>query len=271
MNLYMLDVDGVLTDEHARPNDEAIALLARLAEHHPISMVTGRGAGWLAQNILGSLSEHFLTSPPFGNPVCCAEYGGVLFRWNGEVWKHEVNTDFAPIPGDIRTEIKKRVKNIRGVFFDTDKQIMVSIEAEHTLKKTEPDIVTNGLTEAQEMLKAYATSTLGYRRTTYVCDLIVRSKQGAWMDKEYGAHQVLNRLTGTPTYAQVIGDSLSDFQMADAFLQHQIPFTFHYVGDKNSPELLTHKNNGKYHLNITNKRYAEGTIEVLRSCLQIPA
>src|SRR3989344_3541438 len=138
MDMFLPDVDGVLTDSHAQPNKEALRLVANLSHEHAVHLVTGRGAGWLTQNILGELSKHFDSRPPQVAGPHCAEYGGILLYWSKEGWVEQMNPNFTPIPSAARQKIKEEVQGIRGVFFDDDKRVMVSLEANHALAAEDP-------------------------------------------------------------------------------------------------------------------------------------
>lgn len=60
MALYMFDVDGVLTDEHAQPDKEVLREIEKLykKKEQPPAFITGRSRKWLADNIFTVLDSN---------------------------------------------------------------------------------------------------------------------------------------------------------------------------------------------------------------------
>lgn len=260
MNLWIADIDGVFTDLLAHPNQEAISLSARIGSMDSFAYVTGRAARWLEQNILPILGEAYLRYSPLF-PVICAEYGSVILRHDKEGgWRKKFNTSSTALD-HLRQKVRSLIASIPGVFYDPDKEIMISIEAQHLMRAAQYDIVEKGLKEAEHILKELAThnNALEYQRTTYACDLVPRG-----LNKAYGARFILDNIGFTPQHAYLLGDSPSDLLLADVMLERTIPYTMFYVGDPSM--LATQKEKYSFQL-PKDGRYDQGTLEILQSLL----
>ena len=260
MNLWIADIDGVFTNLLARPNREAIFLSAQIGSRDFFAFVTGRAARWLEQNILPTLEEAYQQHPQLF-PVICAEYGGVILRYYKKVgWRKEFNTFFPPL-NHLRQKVLSLISDIPGVFYDLDKEIMISIEAQHSMRDTQYDVVEKGLKQTERILKELAanSNTLEYQRTTYACDLVPRG-----LNKAYTARFVLDNIGFTPHHVCLLGDAPSDLLLADVMIERRIPYTIYYVGD---PSTIARQKE-KYSFQLPKDgRYDQGTVEILQSFL----
>lgn len=256
MILWIADVDGVFTNDRAKPNQEAITLSAKIGHREPFGYVTGRGAKWLYDHLLPTLTAAYKKEAPRLG-IACAEYGGIILRWQDGQWHKEHNPHF-PALDDLRAEVRARIAKIPGVFFDEGKEVMISVEARHELRATDHDLVEKGLETAEQLLQEQAASRpeLEYQRTTYACDLVPKR-----MNKEHGASEILAHITGTPEHAHLIGDARSDLLLAHPFRDKNIPYTVHFVGKETA---LSDELREKYVIEVSSRRYDEGTLEVLK-------
>ena len=99
----LVDVDGVVTDEHARVDSGTIALLLQLADAGAaLAFISGRSRRWLETNLMPVLLEH---APPalVDSLSFAAEMGAVRKgRKTGNTW--QVSTEHA-VPGELREEL----------------------------------------------------------------------------------------------------------------------------------------------------------------------
>jgi hydroxymethylpyrimidine pyrophosphatase-like HAD family hydrolase len=256
--LFIADVDGVFTNEKAEPNEEAITLSAQIGVREPFAYVTGRGRPWLGRNFLPTLASVYRNQKP-KKGIICAEYGAFGIRWINSEWRSGINSDLFSIPDALRDEIRIEIEQLSdGVFFDKDKEIMISVEARHELREENGELVVQRLDSAERILRGHAGKHVGleYQRTTYACDLVPRG-----MNKAFGARHILTSIMFPPKETHLIGDSLSDLLLAEPFIEEGIPYTLHFVGD---PALITPEVCQKYVIDIPSKRYDEGTLEVLK-------
>lgn len=261
MKLYISDIDGVFTDMVARADEQAIELSAKIGSKNPFAYVTGRSTRWLEQNFLPRLEISYKTyRPKF--PLICAEYGGIVLRYSMKKgWVKQRSSSFLPLD-KLRSKIRSLIAPIQGVFFDDTKEVMISVEARHDMRTRQHDVVEKGLQDAERILKEFAQkdSSIEFIHTTYACDLTPRI-----LNKSYGVRLILNHLDSTPEYVHLIGDSPSDFLLAEPLLELGLPFTMHYVGDKSK---LKPKDKTKYNVQTVSKEYNQGTVEVLRSLVE---
>lgn len=260
MNLWIADIDGVFTDFLARPNREAIFLSAQIGSQTPFAYVTGRATRWLEKNIFPILGEAYLQYSSLF-PVICAEYGGVILRYDKEKgWQKDFNAQFTALK-TLRQKVISLTSSIPGIFYDLDKEIMISIEAQHSMRATQYDVVEKGLNEAERIMKRLAehSNVLEYHRTTYACDLVPRG-----LNKAYSAHFVLDNIGFAPQHAYLLGDAPSDLLLADAMIECRIPYTMYYVGD---PSTLATQGK-EYSIQLPKDgQYDQGTVEILQSML----
>lgn len=259
MDLWIADMDGVFTDLEARPNAEAIRLSAAIGARAPFAYVTGRAAAWIERNVLPVLDEAIVGSrlQPV-HPLVCAELGAItLHRLADGTWAKRHRASFRAL-ADLRIKVRPLVERIPGVFFDTEKEVMISAEADHALRQSDPHVIEAGLQEADRLFRDLAAErrSVEVHRTTYACDLVPRG-----LSKSFGARRVLEERQGKPSFVHLLGDSLSDLALADPCKEWGIPYQFYFVGDK---QLLTEKHRRNYVLAVPTKPYDEGTIEILQ-------
>jgi hydroxymethylpyrimidine pyrophosphatase-like HAD family hydrolase len=258
--LFVLDVDGVLTNKEARPNLEVIELAGQIGGQHAVTGMTGRATAWLEKHIFPTLTDTFRRWQPV-HAVFGAECGSFLLQWTGTSWNAERTPEITPLD-DLRDHVRTYVRDIPGVIFDEDKHVMISVEADHRLWATQRETIRVGLAHATDFLREIATGKhkeVEVLTTTYAVDLVPKG-----LSKSFGAKRLLESLSHRPTHVHLIGDSLSDLLLADPLKERGIDYTMHFVGD---PKQLTSEHTSAYHIDVTNNRYDQGTVEVLTKFL----
>ncbi len=260
MNLIIADIDGVFTDTAACPNSRAISLSAQLGSKCPFAFVTGRAARWLEKHLLSPLAEAYQNYRPSFSPLICAEYGGVIMQYMPE--SQWVRKSLFPISLEQhRKRIQAKMEGISGVLFDSEKEVMISVEADHSMEDT-PSLIADGLAWAEAILKAEAASdpALEYQRTTYACDLVPKG-----LNKAYGARYIIDSLGFIPDQVDLIGDAPSDLLLADPLIEKNIPYLMHYVGEEKK---LAHTELDRYAIHFSSAKYDKGTIEIFEQMLR---
>ncbi|MBN3036935.1 MAG: HAD-IIB family hydrolase [Candidatus Diapherotrites archaeon] len=239
MDLFVFDVDGVLTDEYARVDEDLVKAVDSLSLKHAVALVTGRSWQWLEKHVLPFISDgssmHFF-----------CENGNVLVKKSGGKYRARI---LDALPRLASAEVKRRVSGLKGVFFDDSKRTMVSVEAVHELAVKDPELVSGDLDAAGEILREVGERfSLEYVPTTYARDLVHPG-----VNKKSAMKCVLRAL-GWPTHAFVFGDSPADALMSEALLEESVPHEFFYVGEKpvSASAVRSHE------------KYAAGTKELLR-------
>jgi hydroxymethylpyrimidine pyrophosphatase-like HAD family hydrolase len=262
MDLWISDVDGVLTNLKAEPNEDVLRLTAKLGAEQPFCYITGRAAAWLEKNITPTLTEAYKERSPYFS-LLGAECGSIRLLFDTDKgWRREYASDLEPLEPELRQQVEAAMKRIPGVMFDYDKEMMISVEADHSLRDSEPEVVEQALEKTARFLQDIADrhEHVDYLKTTYASDIVPKG-----LNKAYGTRMVLEHLDFTPAHVHLLGDSISDLLLADPLIDQGIPYTLHFVGDEKK---LTAEQTKRYTIEITEQRYDAGTREVLEAALK---
>lgn len=206
----LVDVDGVLTDQDARTDEEAIALLTELVGlGAPAALVTGRSRAWLELHILRHVqdAEHL---------SCAAEYGAVHAERLSAPW--QVSGGFS-VPPDLRAELRQRSLDADlapFVEWDETKECMATVEARHGADgdATHRERTQWALDRYLDRARRLATPRgLNVLRATYAVDVTARD-----LTKRVGAAWAIARFTDRGadlSEIRVFGDSSGDLEMVD--------------------------------------------------------
>lgn len=234
VDVLLLDVDGVVTDRYARVSAPVVRELLRLARSGvKIAFVTGRSEEWLKKNMTGIVRQQ---TPSL---LFFCEFGSVI------VGK----------PTKARGMPKRYVKTAHGIAglfpamnYDHTKKTMISMEADMTRPGAEEQLMA-----AKKMLGSMIKGDGRFRvlRSTYAVDVLRMEvgKRGAvrFALREFGGKNG-KRIV-------VIGDSAADLEMA-------LPgCVFYFVGEN---EGLPKKNNFKFKLTVTRKKFSDGALAILK-------
>ncbi|WP_456272931.1 HAD hydrolase family protein [Bacillus sp. AK031] len=261
MPFYIFDVDGVLTDEHARPSKEVLHMIEELhKQNEQIAMITGRSRKWLQENILSALNQHQDWSTLF----CVAEHGAIkgigpdIAKWN-------LDKQFI-----VQEEIKEKLRDIsqksqyKGLIeWDGTKESMGTVESVHGnpgdkehLKQTR-QALKEYAAEAKEVAGRYNKKVI---LSTYGVDVIPPD-----LSKKIGAEWVFDQASPGESPVYVFGDSPGDLVMAETAVSCGVRnAAFYWVGEGDSPESDTMKIETK----SSSAPYAEGTKEFLSLLLK---
>ncbi|WP_270180136.1 HAD-IIB family hydrolase [Alkalihalobacillus sp. CinArs1] len=234
MAFYMFDVDGVLTDENAKPDKEAVKLVEDLAkEGNIVSFVTGRSRGWLSDNLFPLLSNDVDWSTLY----CVAEHGAIKGRGTDiSSWSLDTTYVIDDEVKELLYDVSKHSEFQGLIEWDDTKESMGTVEAVHG----EPGDREH-LRNTRKALQDYASKIESISKdsgnktvvSTYGVDVIhpdLSKKIGAeWIISEV-KHKEHNKVL-------VFGDSTGDMVMAvTAREQKYEDITFHWVGEGNAPE-----------------------------------
>jgi hydroxymethylpyrimidine pyrophosphatase-like HAD family hydrolase len=252
-------VDGVLTDELARPDQEVLRTIGKLHQQkEQLAFITGRSRKWLADHIFPALD----TNLDWSSLYCVAEHGSIKGRGpNISSW--ELDQDYV-----ISEEVKDKLYKIsekqqyQGLIeWDDTKEAMGTVESVHGdpgdevhLEKTRKalkDYAEEAKKVAEEHNKKVVISTYG---------VDVTSKD---LSKQIGAKWVLNQASNRDQPVYVFGDSKSDLIMAETAKQlgGANEVIFFWVGDGDIPE------SNSFKITSASKKFAEGTKKLLEELL----
>ncbi|WP_421382350.1 HAD-IIB family hydrolase [Bacillus salacetis] len=260
MAFYIFDVDGVLTDEHARPSEEVLHIIEKLyKQNEQLAFITGRSRQWLAENIFTSLSEDL----DWSSLYCVAEHGAIKGK-GPDIHTWQLDPDFV-IPDKVKDELYKisKKREYKGLIeWDDTKESMGTVESVHGDPGDEEH-----LEKTRKALKAYSEEAKEVAdknnkkvvTSTYGVDVVPPD-----LSKKVGVQWVVDQVSLNDNPVNVFGDSQGDFIMAETARQyHAEDVTFFWVGDGDPPET----EDDQITIKSSSESFAGGTREILKSLL----
>jgi HAD superfamily hydrolase (TIGR01484 family) len=257
MAFYIFDVDGVLTDEHARPNEEVLHTIEKLhKQNEQLAFITGRSRKWLEENIFSSLRK----DEDWSSLYCVAEHGAIKGK-GPDIHTWQLDQDFV-IPDKVKDELQKisRKQEYNGLIeWDDTKESMGTVESVHGnpgdeehLEKTRKALKAYAK-EAEKVADKYSKKVVA---STYGVDVVPPD-----LSKKVGVQWVLDQDSVKGKQLYVFGDSQGDFIMAETARQYGAEdITFFWVGDGDPPE----KKDDQITINCSSGNFAEGTKEIFK-------
>jgi HAD superfamily hydrolase (TIGR01484 family) len=260
MAFYIFDVDGVLTDEHARPSKDVLSMIEKLHQQdEQLAFITGRSRKWLKENIFSSLNK----DQDWSGLYCVAEHGAIKGK-GPDIDSWDLDQDFI-IPEKVNEPLKKISKkpDYDGLIeWDDTKESMGTVEAVHGDPGDEEH-----LEKTRKALKAYSEEAKEIADkhnkkvvvSTYGVDVVPPD-----LSKKVGAQWVFKQTSLDAEPVFVFGDSQGDFIMAETARQSGAKeVTFFWVGEGDAPE--TEDEN--ITVEASKGNYAEGTEEIIKDML----
>jgi hypothetical protein len=233
----LLDVDGPI----ASPVTRTLAIdsiaddLVTLANAGvPIVFNTGRSDAFLTERVLPKLLERGVSHD--ARFVCICEKGAVWFTVDDRGTSEPIVDESLAIPAEVASELETMIKRDYAdlVFFDETKRAMVS--AEQLLEISTEEYLGRQLVFDADALQIMTAAGLGverrgirypndagevgYRIDPTVISTDIESNQ---LGKDLGARRAIELLAATgavPTVWRTVGDSRSDYAMADWLHEH---------------------------------------------------
>ncbi|MBI4157240.1 hypothetical protein HY502_00100 [Candidatus Woesebacteria bacterium] len=176
--LMLFDVDGVLTNERAVPNTRLLDTLADQLNHsQKMALVTGRSIAWLERNILNYLDLRVYKKSK-KNLVAVGEHGAAHLFYNPQGEKVVGIESMFSIPKEIVKDAKNLAESEEFgefVFFDHEKETMVSLEARHD-NVIDQEKVKEALANISQILKSKITgggeNKYKIEASTYAVDIM---------------------------------------------------------------------------------------------------
>jgi hydroxymethylpyrimidine pyrophosphatase-like HAD family hydrolase len=246
----MFDLDGVLTNPDTKiVNRENVAIVAReLKSQRPVAFATGRAYQWVEENIMPALLEELEGDVNLLNLlfVSC-EKGGLTVKYeSGKVKKQHI--EGVAVPEDLLAQLRDRIPAGQGVFDDTAKETMFTVEIEggDDAQKVaaEKDILQSLKVEYDRILEG-----LGYETdlTEIALDVqkedvnkrIAAEEFRAFLQERYDSGET--RIHPQEYFHLMIGDGPSDGKAVEYLREHQFNAAFGYVGEKPLQEDLPYE------------------------------
>jgi len=257
---YVFDLDGVITNP---ANSEVNATLVHqiylyLKAGTPVAVNTGRSYDWVEKNLVGYLKSQGDNTVFERLIVVCEKGGEMITLLNGVT--NITPSRFALNEQDYGTT--KSVMNdfsskLTTMFWDETKRTMATIE-----KLPKADL-TNFRSQ-QTFLVEVLTSLLHNENIRIDPTTIATDVESIQAGKHAGAELIFEwAKSNFPKVDTFIcfGDSISDYEMARCFAEHEADTTFIYVGKK--PEEIRHAKDVK--TIITSEKFDLGALEYLNS------
>ncbi|WP_377887675.1 HAD-IIB family hydrolase [Alkalihalobacillus sp. R86527] len=234
MAFYMFDVDGVLTDENARPDHDAVKLVEDVAKDgHILSFITGRSREWLSENLFPLFNKEL----DWSSLYCVAEHGAIKGRGTDiSTWKLDDNFVVADDVKASLYDVSKQPEFNDLIEWDHTKESMGTVEAVHG----EPGDREH-LQNTRKALKEYASNIEAISEesgnktvvSTYGVDVIHPD-----LSKKIGAEWIIQEISDEEiNEVFVFGDSSGDMIMAVTAREKKLQdITFHWVGEGSAPE-----------------------------------
>jgi len=250
-DFFLLDVDGVLTNNLAEVSEPVCSEVSRLTrEGAVVCLATGRSLDWLYKRV-----KPFLSKSDYSKLFFVGENGAVWCSFNSSFEPLEGREPEFNVPEKIKRASREKTREWPLLFFDESKTAMVSVESRHELLKSDEDFSASQeqLGACHEYLKGFENDFLRATRTLYACDL---HHSGA--NKETAAKRAFSLAETRPKKILLVGDSEADLRFAEG-LPQESGFCFYFVGEEERlrarPEWVL----------FTKNKHDEGTLSLLKT------
>lgn len=271
--ILSLDADGVLTEPVKKiVNLELVSRLRRYLERgEVIAINSGRPLSWLMERVVAPLVGTLHDKNALSNLLILGEKGATWAEFDPEDgFIVFMDTDCC-VPAEFRQVAADLLRSIQPsvLRWDAEKRVMVSFEFEARAEKdpySEFEIFKNQVQpQATALLKELiAKHGLGENFRVDSTQIAIDIEH-VTAGKAKGTGQLLNWLMRRgiqPSHIVTVGDSTSDFEMAEFMEQRGVSVTHVHVGDKNDFAGVRDNN---IELHFTGDRFDRGTVELFDS------
>lgn len=263
MNLWIFDVDGVLSNLSEKTTDHEILrhIASLLKNGDAVALNTGRSFTTIEETVIQPLEKLIIDKTHLKNMFIVCEMGNVLGSFKDGSFHKQILDD--PILPELSDQIREIVEKdfSAAMFFDETKETMLSIEIKDgfdlEIYKKAQDIIHEKIT-ALLLSNKYLQLNLVIGRNPIAIDI-----QYEDAGKHLGAERIEDWMMANnikPEKIYMLGDSPSDSKMAEE-LQNTYSVIFVFVGEKE--KLDTDKL--MCEIIYTKEKYNKGTLEFLTS------
>jgi hypothetical protein len=234
VELALFDVDGPITHPQSRKIEQPEILdltLDFIARNGYVAYNTGRARSIVHERVISPLLARALTlgvdpAVTSRHISIFAEKGAVAAFWDNKLgqWKQHVDPA-TEVPAELRSEVANLLRSDHEfqthIFYDSDKETMVSVEMRHETSEPMPVPVTvDAFKPIAERFASEARQLavdLGYDDLEVDCTTIAVDVQRRGVGKDLGARLAfgwLDDLGKQITKVHCFGDSRSDVAMA---------------------------------------------------------
>lgn len=264
------DVDGVLTNlNQNKVSNNLLFLLSNLIKNNFIVVLnSGRSISWLKHTILKPLCnfESQIQITNSTNFFVIGEKGGTWLNFDERFSLSQkiLFDEVAKIPNKLTLMVKDLVESKfnESMFVDLTKQTMLTLERKQTASIEDFQSAQKKITlELKNILSELKlNSIIEIDQTTIAIDI-----QNKILGKGYGVEKVLDWLNQHEIKINqffTVGDSSSDFEMANTLSQMGKSVLHVHVGETPAPTTINHP------FLITSQKYALGTEEFFKNLIE---
>lgn len=268
MNVYIFDVDGVISDpKEKRPTIEGILdiIAYKLSKNEPVALNTGRSLSWMIERIITPLLLKVNDKKFLQNFFAVGEKGGTWLTFDKEGVQEEHKDASISVPSELQQKVRKLIKSdfSATTFFDDSKLTMVSTEMHDGFD----DEKRKQLYEpAQKALVLKLEELLGEKGLKYDFKVdpttIATDIENKHVGKDFAVKRIIKWLEEKKIKPQkyiTFGDSKSDIPMAQELYRQGLSVEFVFVGKKSD----VNSSDYPFPVKITNAQYQLGTLEYL--------
>lgn len=265
MIAYLFDIDGVLTNPHNTDDVNPAfipVLVEKLREGTPVGLISGRPLVWEITEVVEKMEryvqEHSAYDPMIlDNLFVSGEFGNTAaIHVEGE--RQEVVYEEKAIPKSLLPKLEEAIKPFQEyAAFDSKKRTMFTVYSNGTIP------LRIFQQHAKEIVSALQIIVGANSEFEVHEDQVAVNVKHALANKHAATKQFLQWLLKKdmhPSHFYAFGDSLSDLEIGKELSSQQLPFTFIFVGEK---ETIAH-HPVTFPIVFTKKQYDEGTLEFLK-------
>lgn len=261
---WIFDVDGVITNlqEKRVTEPEILEHIAKKLElGKPVTFNTGRSISWVIDRVINPLLDKIQHKKFLENLFAVGEKGGTWLTFDKDGTMRQYKDDSISIPQSLREKVKKLIDTgySESMFYDESKETMIStemkdgFEVEEYRKLQEAlNIKLNELIEQENL-----NQQLKVDPTTIATDI-----ENERVGKGFAIERILKWLQQrkiNPRQFIAFGDSRGDLEMGEKLYERNLPFTFVYVGIRETLEGKEYP----FPITYTQNRFDKGTLGFL--------
>lgn len=231
---FIFDIDGVITEPLSKiPNPFIISFIAQqLNKKHYVAIETGRALSWVGAKILKLIQAQLEDINNLDYLFIACEKGSLTATFVNGIITTTIDTG-TTIPQDVQDTIRQYIKEKKGIFFDTDKQTMISVEIDGGIDKEMLEDQKKVLAEFEIWVRERIISF----HPSLMLDIspISVDIQSKDVSKKIASTKFLEFLKNkknVPSSFIAIGDTIADIDIAEVIFATGKSVQFAYVGEK---------------------------------------
>jgi HAD superfamily hydrolase (TIGR01484 family) len=266
MNVYIFDVDGVITnpqEKQIKENKILDEISQKLEKSIPVAFNTGRTLTWVIDRVIHPLLLKINDKTILQNLFIVGEKGGVWLTFDQKGQMHSEKDDSILMTRDLQNKLRALAENEFKdyVFYDNDKQTMITLEVKDDVSLEAFNRIHPALNKRISEILEKEDPEGKFKLTPTTLDTDIENK---FVGKGFAVNRILKWLRErklNPKKFIAFGDSGADIEMAEEINKQGYSVIYVYVGNKTKPE----KNKYPFEIVYTQNYFDKGTLEYLTS------